>query len=507
MRFMQGLGDLGYMAQGYQQQRRQQLALQEYKLQIKAEEEKSAERARLQQQQQGIAQLGMQRAQGMGMPQQMGGGPGAIGGGFPQQQGPTSRPMAPPQQQMSMMPGAQPRPMGLPQAQRGPQQMGPVSQEPQGGIGAFAGAGGAPQPQQQPQAMPQGDTMSPPDLQKVYDEAMSFAGSKGADPQTANGFAMQRVETAKMGQAGLSAFDRAIVSRMNALGNNQTRVDVANQGDATKRDIAGQRDATQRYATDARAGAAVANVAERVREFDNKTPGGGRGGGEDLSKNAAAVYMGGESLGMGKDARAKGNAAAAAEHPEMTPLEVSQKREMAVELNKLRTQQMIMKGKVSGFEKTALGNLEQLQMEIDAQQASSKPNYPRLAQLVSRWKQETGQVANQGRELFGQELGGELAKLSSSATGGGSGGTLLDREEWKAFFEPNSSYAQAKKSIDSARTAIGVRVRATDDAINETTDQIKGLWSGGSSGGTEGGGATGPKQGGGEKTVDFSSWN
>lgn len=215
-------------------------------------------------------------------------------------------------------------------------------------------------------------------------------------------------------------------------------------------------------------------------------------GGTSGTGGRASVAMSGDSLGQGKNQR--GLAAEEIQklyHPDLSLPEIGQKMAQAEGLRKSVNTQRVMQGKITGFENTALRNLKQLRDELDKQRQSGKTDFPTVNSLLGKWKQQTGQVYNEGIGLFGQELSGELAKLASSATATGAGGTLTDREEWKQFFGPNGSFDQMTKYLDSAETAVKIRVNSSQDAIDGTESEIKSLWGSGGGGGKGATGATG----------------
>lgn len=225
------------------------------------------------------------------------------------------------------------------------------------------------------------------------------------------------------------------------------------------------------------------------REWEEKHPKGGDSGdtGGSVGQGRASAFKAGMSLGQGKNQRAMAIAEIQKEHPEWTFDEIGQKGEQAQELAKERSTQRQLQGKVAGFEKTALGNLEAIEKEIQEQGRNGKGDMPYLNSLLNKFKQATGQAYGEGVRLFGQEEAAELAKLASSATAAGAGGTLTDREEWKTFFDQTMSNGQFKKSIDSARQAVNIRVNSSKGAIADTTQELNDLWdipSGGSAAAT-----------------------
>jgi hypothetical protein len=189
----------------------------------------------------------------------------------------------------------------------------------------------------------------------------------------------------------------------------------------------------------------------------------------------AAAYMNGE-VGKYQGMNIDAIDAVHKMHPEFSAEEITQKGEVVKELNKSRTQQYVMKAKISGFENTALDNIKQLREEIKAQRDSGKTDIPAMNTLLRKWKEITGVPYSEGVNLYGQELAAELAKLASSATAAGTGGTLTDREDWKSFFKPDGSFDQMSKSLDSAEKAVNIRAKAADRAIDDTTKQINGMW-------------------------------
>ena len=164
------------------------------------------------------------------------------------------------------------------------------------------------------------------------------------------------------------------------------------------------------------------------------------------------------------------------QYPQLSDMEIGVKVEQAGALNKSIYNQELMRGKIGSFEKTALGNLGQIEKEIEKLRDSGKTNFPVMNVLIDKWKKQSGQTYNEGINLFGQESASELAKLASSTTGAGTGGTLSDREEWRSFFDKDGSFAQMKKSLDSAKTSVGIRIKSQEDQLRETREAIRQLW-------------------------------
>ena len=184
----------------------------------------------------------------------------------------------------------------------------------------------------------------------------------------------------------------------------------------------------------------------------------------------------GLSLGQGKNQMAMAIAEGKKRYPQLDESTIAENIRQAQSLGKERDAQRILQGKIVSFEMTAMANLEQLEKEINEQGEQGKSDIPFLNELLTRYKKATGQAYSEGSELFGQEIAGELAKLATSATASGVGGTLHDRQEWKSFFDQTMSNGQLKKSIDSAKIAAHIRLDSGKNAINETTEQIRSLW-------------------------------
>jgi hypothetical protein len=223
-------------------------------------------------------------------------------------------------------------------------------------------------------------------------------------------------------------------------------------------------------------GQAERALAAKDAEARNPWKIGGTGVSEGIAQGRAAAYMAGQSLGQGKDTKAAAIAEIHAQRPDLSPQEIAQKGELAVELNKERSSQLIQKGKVRSFEETALANIDQLAKEIQTQRDEGKTDLPVVNALLRQWKEATGQAYGEGVALFGQEAAAELAKLASSATAAGPGGTLADRQEWGSFFARDGAFDQMSNSLRAAREAIGIRRKTTDDAIAGVTGELNGLW-------------------------------
>ena len=202
----------------------------------------------------------------------------------------------------------------------------------------------------------------------------------------------------------------------------------------------------------------------------------------ELRSASGALLQNGDFSNWNIKQTAKAVADVKQKYPQLSESEIVEKANLARELNKERQSQLLQQGKVVGFEKTALGNLDQIMKQIDEQRKSGKTDIPALNSLLTKYNTMTGTAYKEGTELFGKEASSELAKLASSASGAGAGGTLQDREEWNSFFKENGSYAQMKKAVDSAKTAVNIRIKSTKDSIDDTSQQIKYLWPDGKSG-------------------------
>ena len=156
--------------------------------------------------------------------------------------------------------------------------------------------------------------------------------------------------------------------------------------------------------------------------------------------------------------------------------DVASRVEKAQQLNKAIQVQTTTQGKLAGFENTVLGNLDMLGQQVEAMKKSGQTDIPLINKFIIEWKKATGQVYSQGAELYGKELAGELAKLASSATATGAGGTLTDRGEWERFAAPGQSYDQMQAFIKNATNAAHTRLNGADAAIKANELAIHNLW-------------------------------
>jgi hypothetical protein len=164
------------------------------------------------------------------------------------------------------------------------------------------------------------------------------------------------------------------------------------------------------------------------------------------------------------------------EYPWLTLAEVGEKKASAEGIRKSINQQRSAIGKLEGFERTALANIDMLAKEMKDIRSKQAVDLPLANRFLSFVKQQAGIPYDQAVGMYGREIAAELTKLASSATASGTGGTLSDREEWNKFFEKGASFDQMMKSLDAARNSASARIKSSHDAIALNEDEIKNLW-------------------------------
>jgi len=133
-------------------------------------------------------------------------------------------------------------------------------------------------------------------------------------------------------------------------------------------------------------------------------------------------------------------------------------------------------GRLVGFEKTAMANIDNLDKAVKEARAKNTYDIPVVNSFLNTIRRAAGIPYNEAVALYGQEVAAELAKLASSANASGVGGTLHDRQEWKDFFSANGSYNQIKKSIEAAKQSAENRINSSLAARDANEQRIQELW-------------------------------
>lgn len=205
--------------------------------------------------------------------------------------------------------------------------------------------------------------------------------------------------------------------------------------------------------------------AEKYRAIAKGGPGGG---------SLVGVITGGGNAGV----KQQGVAIEATQeaHPWLTKEEVGQKYQQARGLRSSINQQRNAMGKLEGFERTALANIDLMAKEVKDIRSKQAVDFPLANKFLSFVKEQAGIPYDQAFGMYGREVAAELTKLASSATASGTGGTLTDREEWNKFFQKGGSFDQIEKSLDAARKSASARIRSSHEAIQLNEDEMARLW-------------------------------
>lgn len=214
---------------------------------------------------------------------------------------------------------------------------------------------------------------------------------------------------------------------------------------------------TEEYLSAAEKNRAQAKIAEK----------GGAGG---LS---GILERGGE---VGKKNLGAAIAESQANHPWLTIEEVGKRSQQAKALSSSIADQTKKLGQLSSFEQTAMANLDNLAEALKKQRDKNQVDIPAVNSFLNTIKKLVGQTSKEELDLYGQEVAAELTKLASSANASGAGGTLQDRQEWKTFFAPNSSFDQMMMSIGAARQSAKNRVNSSEGQIVNFEKRIDDLW-------------------------------
>jgi hypothetical protein len=162
--------------------------------------------------------------------------------------------------------------------------------------------------------------------------------------------------------------------------------------------------------------------------------------------------------------------------PWLTPQEVGVNIQRAKNLRGSIADQTKKLGQLGGFERTAMANLDNLAEAVKKQREKNQVDLPAANAFLNAVKKVAGIPQNEAINLYGQEVAAELTKLASSANASGAGGTLQDRQEWKTFFAPNSSFDQMMTSIGAARQSAKNRIDSSQNQIADFEKQIDDLW-------------------------------
>ena len=206
--------------------------------------------------------------------------------------------------------------------------------------------------------------------------------------------------------------------------------------------------------------------------------------GSGATATPESVDASAEALKTGLPVSPRGGLQAAAEAKliqqyagKFTPAEVLSKVADAKNNNAALAKLIPNTALLRSFENTALSNLQFIDDEIAAVRAKQKvADAPFFNNLANKWNEMTGQARSEGLGIYGKAASGELAKLASSATASGTGGTLTDREGWEGIFANTKSLEQMEKSVKSSRNEIAARIKGANDAIKISENQKRDLW-------------------------------